>query len=89
MISEPKKLLLLPRIMELQQALFFNYSEAILKLPITIVNTLAVDELGQVWFAVNGPQQQRMQANFTHHPSTFVKTLQYIVKDIIPVFQTH
>jgi hypothetical protein len=166
MISETRKLSLLPRIMELQQALFFNHSEAVLKLPITIVNALVVDELCQVWFAVNRPQQQLcefdrdfpaklkfykkgkdfhmhvagkahlvidpeeiteamvlnpnlaretgpnkllvrmkiekfdyfphvkparalMEAHSNHHPSTFVKTLQYIVKDIIPVFQTH
>jgi hypothetical protein len=166
MISEPRKLSLLPRIMELQQALFFNYSEAVLKLPITIVNALAVDELQQVWFAVNRPQQQlcefdrnfparlefykkgkdfhmhvegkahlvidpeelteamilnpnligetgsnkllvrmkiekleyflhakparaRMETHSTRHPLAFVKTLQYIVKDIIPVLQAH
>lgn len=165
---EPRNLNLLPRIIELKQALFFNYSDAVLKLPTSVVNALHVDEVGQVWFILHRPTQNlnefddwfssrlefykkgmgfhmhvsgkaclvtdpeeinnafhiteeiRQQVNssmvlvklkaehveyFPHQlprnakvlrlpashfqPSGFFKTLQYIVKDIIPVFQSH
>lgn len=45
------------RIMDLEQALFFNFSQAVLKLPAAVITALDVDELGQVWFIMNRPQQ--------------------------------
>ena len=45
------------KIMELRSALFFSMSDAVLKLPTTIITALKVDELGQVWFFVNKPTQ--------------------------------
>ena len=45
------------RIQELRSALFFNTSNAVLKLPTSIVQALKVDEAGQVWFFVNRPEQ--------------------------------
>jgi general stress protein 26 len=167
MISGPYQLSLAQRIMDLEQALFFNNSEAVLKFPTSIVNALYVDEVDQVWFIVHRPAQHlsefekdffarlefykkgkdyhlhvsgkacivsdpeeinnclhlsqeiRQQAAtsmvlvkmkihkaevFAHiqkhqvkeirlpvvfQPSAFVKSLHYIVKDIIPVFQSH
>jgi hypothetical protein len=154
------------RIMDLQQALFFNDSYSVLKFPISIINVSHVDDVGQVWFLVNRPGQNlnefekefrarlafykkgkdfylnvsgkacivtdpedvahaegiddetkklaltsmvliRMSVTgvqyystqkplqwptmpkFNMHPSAFVKSLQDVVKNIIPVFQSH
>jgi hypothetical protein len=168
MLSQPRNLFLQSKIMDLQQALFFNESQSILKFPTSIINVLNVDEVGQVWFMVNRPIQHlnefdhefrvrlelfkkgkdyymhvsgkacivtdpeeighihvlneelrrlaastmmliRMKIEDTYYyplqkdavrirpalprmnfqPSAFVKSLQYIIKDIIPVFQSH
>jgi hypothetical protein len=45
------------KIQELRSALFFNTSNAVLKLPPCIISTLKVDEAGQVWFFVSRPGQ--------------------------------
>ena len=45
------------KIEELHSALFFNTSNAVLKLPNSIVTTLKVDDAGQIWFFVNRPEQ--------------------------------
>ena len=45
------------KIQELRSAIFINTSNAVLKLPTCIVQTLKVDEAGQVWFFVNRPEQ--------------------------------
>jgi len=45
------------KIQELRSALFFNTSNSVLKLPTSIVQTLKVDEAGQVWFFVTRPEQ--------------------------------
>jgi hypothetical protein len=45
------------KIQELRSALFFNTSNAVLKLPPCIITTLKVDEAGQVWFFVGRPGQ--------------------------------
>ena len=168
MPSTPKVVFLQEKIMELQQALFFDLSTSVLKVPTSVINALHVDDLGQVWFFINKPLQNvneferefrsridfykkgknfylhlngkacmvtdpeeinsiiglpdeyKRQANGTvilvrlkiaginyypyrlpvpelkpkgtkinFQPSAFIKTLQYIVKDIIPVFQSH
>ena len=45
------------KIQELRSALFYNTSNAVLKLPTSVVQALKVDEAGQVWFLVNRPEQ--------------------------------
>jgi general stress protein 26 len=45
------------KIQELRSAIFFNTSNSVLKLPTSIVQTLKVDEAGQVWFFVTRPEQ--------------------------------
>ena len=45
------------KIQELRSALFFNTSNAVLKLPTCVVQTFKVDAAGQVWFFVNRPEQ--------------------------------
>lgn len=46
------------RIQEIGSALFYSMSSAVLKFPTTIVNTIKVDEFGNIWFFVNRPEQQ-------------------------------
>ncbi|HEY0680152.1 MAG TPA: pyridoxamine 5'-phosphate oxidase family protein [Chitinophagaceae bacterium] len=45
------------KIQELRSALFFNTSNAVLKFAPCIINTIKVDDAGQVWFFVNRPGQ--------------------------------
>lgn len=45
------------KIHDLENALFFNYSSSVLKLPVSVVRIRDVDEIGQVWFYVNRPTQ--------------------------------
>ena len=45
------------KISELRSALFFSLSNAVLRIPTTIITALKVDDVGQVWFFVNRPVQ--------------------------------
>ena len=45
------------KIADIQSALFSNESEAVLKLPTSIINALSVDDAGQIWFFVHRPSQ--------------------------------
>jgi general stress protein 26 len=45
------------KIQDLENALFYNYSSSVLKLPVSIVRIRDVDEVGQVWFFINRPSQ--------------------------------
>jgi len=45
------------RIIDIQSALFFNLSDAVLKLPNRIISISHVDPVGQLWFFVNRPKQ--------------------------------
>lgn len=58
MLFHPRRAFLQSMIMDLQQALFFNDSQSVLRFPISIVNVLHADEVGQVWFIVKRPIQQ-------------------------------
>jgi len=59
MLTEKDKhlLFLKEKIQDLENALFYNFSTAVLKLPVCVVKILEVDELGQLWFSVNRPSQ--------------------------------
>ncbi|HYE53390.1 MAG TPA: pyridoxamine 5'-phosphate oxidase family protein [Chitinophagaceae bacterium] len=57
MLTETQLNFLREKIQELRTALFFNTSNAVLRLPTCIINTLKVDEAGQIWFFVNRPEQ--------------------------------
>lgn len=168
MLARPQVTFLQEKITELQHALFINTSEAILKLPTSVINALHVDDVGQVWFLISRPVQNinefdndipsklefyrkgkkfylhvwgqatmvidpeeinaaleisaeikryassnmllvKMKITHIHYyqypeplesakrqplkinwnPSGFIKTLQYVIKDVIPVFQSH
>ena len=57
MLSESQLPFLQEKISDLKSALFFSLSNAVLKMPTTIVSALKVDEVGQIWFFVNRPMQ--------------------------------
>jgi general stress protein 26 len=46
------------KIKNLGSAIFFNQSDAVLKLPTSIVRIIHVDEYGYLWFFVQKPPQQ-------------------------------
>ncbi|HVU83317.1 MAG TPA: hypothetical protein VHC50_00660, partial [Puia sp.] len=45
------------KLRELENALFFSTSDAVLKMPTCVVRILDIDELGQLWFVVPQPMQ--------------------------------
>ncbi|MBA2499596.1 MAG: hypothetical protein H0V30_07710 [Chitinophagaceae bacterium] len=63
------------KVMELRSALFFSMSDAVLKLPTTIITAIKVDEIGQVWFFVNKPKQniQEFDREFPYRAEFFKK----------------
>lgn len=69
------------KIADLQTALFSNESEAVLKLPTTIVNALQVDEAGQIWFFVTKPSQflQEFDKEFPAKLNFFKKGKEYFL----------
>lgn len=45
------------KVRDLENALFFSTSDAVLKMPTCVVRVLRMDELGQLWFVVPKPTQ--------------------------------
>jgi hypothetical protein len=45
------------KVMELENALFFSMSDAVLKIPTCVVKVQGTDELGQLWFVIPKPSQ--------------------------------
>jgi general stress protein 26 len=45
------------KIMDLENALFFSLSDAVLKIPSCVIKVLRADELGQIWFVIPKPSQ--------------------------------
>ena len=70
------------KVMELRTALFFSMSDAVLKLPTSIITALKVDDLGQVWFFVNRPKQniQEFDREFPCRAEFFKKGLDSQIK---------
>ena len=69
------------KISDIGSALFSNESEAVLKLPTTIINALTVDDAGQIWFAVNRPPQmlQEFDREFPAKLRFFKKGKEYFL----------
>jgi hypothetical protein len=63
------------RIQEIGSALFYSLSSAVLKFPTTIVNTLKVDDTGNIWFFINRPEQ-----NLTEFDWEFPAKMQFYRK---------
>jgi hypothetical protein len=40
------------KVNELQTALFYDLSNSVLKIPVSVIQVLTMDELGQIWFAM-------------------------------------
>jgi general stress protein 26 len=45
------------KIRDLKNALFFSVSDAVLKIPTSVINVLEMDELAQLWFVIPKPTQ--------------------------------
>ena len=45
------------KVMDLENALFFSLSDAVLKIPCCVIKVLQADELGQLWFLIPKPSQ--------------------------------
>jgi Pyridoxamine 5'-phosphate oxidase like len=45
------------KIKDLEYALFFSMSEAVLKIPACVVKVLETDQIGQLWFVIPRPSQ--------------------------------
>ena len=57
MINTQQLKFLQSKIADLGSALFSNESEAVLKLPTTVIRAMTVDDAGQIWFSVTRPPQ--------------------------------
>lgn len=70
------------KIEELGSAIFFNQSEAVLKLPTSIVTRLKVDDFGYIWFYVQKPNQQlqEFEQEFPVRLDFFRKGLNYFLQ---------
>jgi hypothetical protein len=70
------------KINELRSALFFSLTNAVLKMPTTIVSALKVDDVGQVWFFVNRPAQyiQEFDRQFPARLDFFRKGKRFFIK---------
>jgi len=82
MLSETNLPFLQEKISDLRSALFFSLSNAVLKMPTTIVTALKVDEVGQVWFFVNRPMQhiQEFDKEFPARLEFFKKGKNFYLK---------
>ncbi|HSB92052.1 MAG TPA: pyridoxamine 5'-phosphate oxidase family protein [Flavitalea sp.] len=70
------------KIEDLRSALFFSYSNAVLKMPTTIVTTLKVDDSGQIWFFISRPAQflQEFDKEFPARLDFFKKGKSFYLK---------
>src|SRR5918993_1331163 len=69
------------KIADIKSALFSNESDAVLKLPTTIISAIKVDEAGQIWFFVNKPTQllQEFDSEFPAKLNFFQKGKDYFL----------
>lgn len=70
------------KINEIGSALFFSESNDILKMPVSIVTTLKVDDEGQIWFYINSPFKcvDILKNEFPVHLDFFRKGKLYFLK---------
>ena len=81
---DTQQLFLQERVKNLGSAIFFNLSEAVLKLQTSIVRIVHVDEYGYIWFFVQKPQQQlnEFEKEFPVKLDFFRKGLDYSLQVI-------
>ena len=72
------------KIKNLGSAIFFNQSDAVLKLPTSIVRIINVDEYGYIWFFMQKPPQQlnEFEKEFPVKLDFFRKGLDYSLQVI-------
>jgi len=72
------------KIKNLRSAIFFNQSEAVLKLPTSIVRIINVDDYGYIWFFMQRPPQQlnEFEKEFPVKLDFFRKGLDYSLQVI-------
>ena len=72
------------KIKTLASAIFFNQSDAVLKLPTSIVRILHIDEYGYIWFYIQKPAQQltEFEKEFPVKLDFFRKGLDYSLQVI-------
>ncbi len=70
------------KIQQIGSAIFFNHSDAVLKLPTSLVNIIKVDEFGYVWFLVKKPNQniQQFESDFPARMDFFKKGVDYFLQ---------
>lgn len=70
------------KIEELGSAIFYNQSDAVLKLPTSVITHLKADEFGYVWFYVQKPNQhlQEFETEFPVRLDFFRKGLTYYLQ---------
>jgi hypothetical protein len=81
---DTRQIFLQEKIKNLGSAIFFNQSEAVLKLCTSIVRIIHVDEYGFIWFFVQKPQQQlnEFEKEFPVKLDFFRKGLDYSLQVI-------
>src|SRR4051812_25267041 len=81
---DARQVFLHEKIRNLGSAIFFNQSDAVLKLPTSIVRILHTDEYGYVWFYVQKPPQQlnEFEKEFPVKLDFFRKGLDYSLQVI-------
>jgi general stress protein 26 len=69
------------KISDIRTALFSNESDAVLKLPTTVINAITVDDAGQIWFFISRPQQllQEFDREFPAKLNFFKKGTPYFL----------
>jgi hypothetical protein len=72
------------KIRNLSSAIFFNQSDAVLKLPTSIVRIIRVDDYGYIWFFIQKPQQRlnEFEKEFPVKLDFFRKGLDYSLQVI-------
>ncbi|MDB5196751.1 MAG: hypothetical protein JWP88_1122 [Flaviaesturariibacter sp.] len=70
------------KIHQFGSAIFYNQSDAILKLPTSIVSTLKVDEFGYIWFFIQKPKQdiKHFEADFPVRMDFFKKGVDFFLQ---------
>src|SRR6266498_5649279 len=84
LVMDTRQLFLQEKIKNLGSAIFFNQSDAVLKLPTSIVRIIHVDDYGYIWFFVQRPQQRltEFEKEFPVKLDFFRKGLDYSLQVI-------
>jgi hypothetical protein len=84
LVMDSVQVFLREKIKNLRSAIFFNQSDAVLKLPTSIVSIINVDEYGYIWFFMQKPPQQlsEFEKEFPVKLDFFRKGLDYSLQVI-------